>query len=198
MFQFDQEQHRYTLGDRRLRSVTEILDDNRLINKSGYNETVRSRGSAVHAAIALELRGKSYDIDPDLIGYVKSALRFLGQPGLTVLDFEVPAYHPLYLYAGTRDIRYTLQGFEWIGDWKTGGPAKWHRYQTGAYDLLAPQIKKMRRRCGIYLEADGSMPKSTEHPDASDAQYFLAFNASTQGRVIYGQTKEEEYENVID
>ncbi len=200
MFTFDAKTHTYYLDGRRLWSVTQILDDNGFINKTNFNETARSRGAAVHAAIALDLRGKldMKTLHADLHGYLESARKFLSQSGLVVLDFEICAFDALYLFAGMRDMRYIFQGFEWIGDWKTGGPAEWHGYQTGAYDILSPKIKKMRRRCGIYLKEDGSFPQIVEYLDASDGQYFLAFNATTQARISCRQTKEDEHGSVID
>ena len=200
IFSFDDEKHVYSLDGRRLWSVTQILDDNGFINKTNFDETSRSRGSAVHHAIALDIPGKLdlTTLHPDLRGYFESSRKFLRQSGLLLLDYEVRAYSPLYMFAGTRDVRYTFQGFEWIGDWKTGGPCNWNGYQTGGYNILAPTVKKMRRRCGIHLKEDGSFPSIVEHTNASDGQYFLAFNATTQARILCGQTKGEEHEPITD
>lgn len=104
---FDAEQHRYTVGERELPSVTRILQDTGLadFSKPWFTDEVRERGQFVHAAIALDNEGALDEdaLDPVLVPYVDGWRRYLSESGATVEHYEQPVCDRAAGYAGTLD-----------------------------------------------------------------------------------------------
>lgn len=154
MLTFDEEKHEYRLDGNLLDGVTTVL------RQAGFfpeyqptdSEWFMDRGSIIHKVTELNDKGTLDEstVDPLIAGYLES-WRKLGlkyTPG----QIEIKLCDPVYLYAGTLD-RHDC-------DIKSGAPAKWHRYQLGAYWGL----KKLAGlgadpMSAVYLQEDGSMPK---------------------------------------
>ena len=104
---FDPVAHAYTLGERRLPSVTQILADVGVADFSAphFTEEVLQRGSRVHQAIALDVEEVLDDetLDAELVPYVTAWRRFLSESGATIEHWERPVCDPEQGYAGTLD-----------------------------------------------------------------------------------------------
>ena len=104
---FDPVAHVYTLGDRRLPSVTEILADVGVADFSAphFTAEVLTRGSRVHQAIALDVEEVLDDdtLDDELRPYVSAWRQFLADSGATIEHWERPVCDPEQGYAGTLD-----------------------------------------------------------------------------------------------
>lgn len=191
-FTYDQAKHLAWIDGIPALSVTDVLRHIGFIDPTWFTAEARSRGDIVHAVTAGLDRGLSFewaDLDQKLHGYVKSWISFKQQTRIDILDVEVPGYHPLYKFWGTRDICFMLNGQEWLCDKKTGMPPYWTRWQTAAYDMLAGSAIKPRRRASIQLFDDGSTARMIEYGGAehyNDGAEFLAFLIAVRRRLENG------------
>lgn len=198
MFRFDEAEHRYTLGDQVLPSVTQILRccyDFSAVPRETL-EYKRQIGTAVHKAVELWLRD---DLVEDLIpaewsGYFSAWRAFVRDCNLRPADFgdvERPLYHPTYGYAGTPDMTLCLNGKWSVLDVKTTTeihPAV--ALQVAAYQrLLNVGVSKETRlivdRHALRLTNDGTYRLDTYH-DKSDWTAFLSFLTTYRWRLAHG------------
>ena len=199
-FRFQESDHTYWLGPRRLESVTEVLAGVGICDLEWVTEKALSRGRAVHAAAHLmdveQLGAEAflarYAFHPDLHGYVRAWERCKTETKMEILDSEQPRYHPTHLFAGTRDKRARWNKEIFKLDLKTvqqvGAPGpKWAGEQTSAYDLLEPSEDRVRpdRRASILLYPNGSW-KPEVHHDYSDAAYFLSYLTTYRRKKFHG------------
>lgn len=107
-FTFDRDRHEYLLDGRRLPSVTEIISEAGLLPSYEYvDDWYSERGTAVHEAIALDVRGEldEESVDEEVRPYLERARKVLGAVPLDVdREAEGPLYHPELLFAGTLDL----------------------------------------------------------------------------------------------
>lgn len=181
-------EHKYWLGRENLPGVNEVMtalgfeQDPRY-----YGASSSSRGSVVHQVLAGVALGRTFDwdlLDPDLHGWVKSGisrLEYLKSRGAKIIGAEEMFFHPVYRFAGQIDLRYYLNGYVHIDDWKTGGAPATTRFKMGAYSLLVPQdghspypIKK----AAVELDRNGGSARpvyynETEH--FHDGNRFVAY-----------------------
>jgi hypothetical protein len=106
--QFDAASHTYTVGGRRLPSVTEvlsILDEFEGIPKRVL-ENARDRGARLHRAIDLFNRDDldMDSLDDEIRPLVLAWAQFLKDTGAVVIASEQPVFHPQHRYAGTPDV----------------------------------------------------------------------------------------------
>ena len=155
--QFNEERHEYSIGGRVLPNVTSILERVGIVDYSFIPPATRDmaleRGSAVHAAIALDLEGDldEASVEP-IMGYVEAARAARRDLGVEKPEaFEKRGYHPQYLYAGTLD----LVTPEILLDWKTNGAEWWVRLQIAAYEAMQPN-PGTRTRIAVALFDDGT------------------------------------------
>lgn len=104
----DQETHTYRLGDRVLRSVTQILADVGLADFSApyFTEAVMARGTALHQAIALDVEGSLVDasgLASDTYDGFMGWRKFLADTGAVVEWWETRLCDPALGVAGTMD-----------------------------------------------------------------------------------------------
>lgn len=160
-FSFDPISHTYRVGGVVYPSVTEVLAPAETFAGVFENvppdalELARDRGTYVHEAIALLVRG-ALDwkcVEPAWEPYIRAAERFLAESGIIVVGSEVPVYSERLRAAGTIDLlgswrdRYSLIDFKTsAGVPTTVGP------QTAGYallhrDLYGGQKARMNRYC---------------------------------------------------
>jgi hypothetical protein len=191
MLRIDDE-HRYWLGTEELWGVSAVLKDNLLIDDRWFDETSRSRGTAIHSELASIARGaKPFPfIDPDLYAWRQSGIDFLDMlksDGAEILHVEMMRHHPIYKFAGTMDLVVRWRGYEHILDYKTGKASKATRYQLGAYSLLLGPTTdgKPRRRAAVELQQDGSRAILREYnapENFHDGNIFLALLTAARTR----------------
>lgn len=179
---FREADHSYWLGEERLPGVTSILSV-----LGGYEgipkailERAAARGTAVHKITELDDTGTlDYaTLDDELIDYLMAWHRFKDDKKPEILDAEVPGYHPVLKYAGTRDRRIRIGNKVGILDIKssymlmpTTGP------QTAAYkeifNATAPKTEQVKHRWGLKLARDGTY-QLHEYKDAGDWNTFVS------------------------
>ena len=185
--EFDERTHTYSLGGRRLPSVTQILAATgfcdwltrvppRTLEKATF------RGQAVHrAAQLLDLGTLDHStVRPEHQGYLWAYQVWLVESGFRPRLIEHRFHHPIYGYAGMLDREGLMgDGAEAVVDLKTGLMGRFRMYaaalQLSAYTYSFEHPLGMRR-IGLELRADGKyrvheFPKSEA---ARDFQVFLA------------------------
>ena len=137
-FKFNEKEHVYSLNDKPLPSVTQIVSN--VLNTPMFaNEWYLKRGSMIHLAIKLFLNNKldENSVDPRIQGYfmsAKSAIKDLKiQPAL----IETHLYHKLLLFAGTPDL---LTSEKILIDWKSGSQQPHSIFQLGGYISLLETV----------------------------------------------------------
>jgi gamma-glutamylcyclotransferase (GGCT)/AIG2-like uncharacterized protein YtfP len=159
MLNLDESTHTYTLGDRKLISVTQCLSilDNRWKVDPWYLE----RGRLIHLATEYldhdELDWSTVDerIRPYLDAYVKfrKDTGSVAHPGY----IEHKLYHPIYFYAGRIDRIGYLNGCLVLIDLKTGASAKIDELQDAAYwELCRVNNIPIKKVFDLYLHDDGT------------------------------------------
>lgn len=155
-FDFDEENHIYTIGDMVLPSVTQILQTVLGRNRFWSKES-REKGKIIHKAISLHLQDNLDEetVDEEIAEKFEAFKRFMleskFQPDL--LYCESPLYSRVYYFAGTPDLVGILNGCLVLIDIKTGQPSDMHSLQTMAYKMLLAEagIKTEKRFC-LYLK----------------------------------------------
>lgn len=176
---FDEATHTYTLGGKRLPSVTQVLDrlvDWRHVDRSVLDAAAEF-GSHVHQAVDLWNRGvlDEEDLDPALTPYVDGWRKFLADTQATLIASEARLACRLPGYAGTADAILTLGGRVCLVDIKTGAVPRTVGPQTAAYanawDEANPR-HRIRRRFALAL--DGSSYSLRECNNPADWSVFLS------------------------
>lgn len=173
---FDPQTHQYAVNGRAVPSVTQVLDEAGLVDKTWYTDQARTRGDYVAQATALhdlnELNESSLDdaLRPYLLAWSKFLLDSQFEPEL----IEHRMFDRFGRYAGTLDRYGLLRGDSpALIDIKTGGEARWHGLQLAGYqELLAD--KPVVKRLAVYLGNDGRY-SCREYSEFND---FVVFRAA--------------------
>ncbi len=178
MLTFDAEKHEYRHGGALVPSVTQIIDSHKLIDSTWFTDDSRDLGTYVHQATELDDR-PDVDLDEATIHerirpYLEAWRQFRQDariPARCIYAIEEKAYSEIYRFAGTIDRVVMLGCQETVIDIKTGQPAKWHRLQTAAYNILRPAAT--RRAC-VYLAGDGRYHVRVHADTERDTAAFVA------------------------
>ena len=160
---FDADTHQYTLEGRELISVTTALREGGLMDTSHFSEAARLRGSYVHEAIALYVRGELEpgSLDPLIEPYFAAWHAFVTDTGIEIERSEERICDPVYGYAGTLDAIARWPGLDKrvLIDWKSGLFPPMAGPQTAAYLRCArhwyPAGTRIGR-AGLQLRDDGT------------------------------------------
>ena len=157
---FDPESHVYTLGDKRLVSVTQILKEMGLIETRFLTEEGRDRGTQVHLATELYDRGTLDEdsLDPRLVPWLDGWKAFLRETGFVPILIEHRGASK-YGYAGTLDrLGVTGRGKTVLLDIKSSlAKSPWIGIQIAFYQLLAEEAgHKIDERWSVHLPGDGT------------------------------------------
>lgn len=214
MLTFDQETHIYKWNEEIVPSVTQLLNEFKLIDFSGVPqdrlEYKRSLGVAVHYAIQL-LEEDNLDeasLNPAIKPYLDAYKTFREVTGFEPLHMETRLYSKKWRFAGTLDQLGTeltnIKGDIWLIDYK----CTWKLYascgpQLQGYKLLVEENRealglskdfKIKGVAGLQLKPSGHY-ELKEFKDPNDKQDFLAcLWLHWQKRNKY-QTSKGEFEN---
>jgi hypothetical protein len=198
---FEPESHRYAINGIVVPSVTQVLEEERLIDFSGIPDATldqaKARGTYVHTILHYYLEG-DFDVDdcdPRYRGYFDSALEYLARTKKTPLRnangeaiaVEYRFWHPGRMFAGQIDyLGWDEDEVLSIDDWKTGEPSdvaaplQTAAYECGVRDCLLPHFpvryrnKPIRRRA-VKLYRDGKPGRPEIYDDPRDlAMFFTA------------------------
>jgi len=195
-FRFVESDHSYWLGERRLPSVTGILEDTGLANYKWSTDYHKERGGFVHKATELIDRGTLdwSSLDPVLVPYCEAYAKFCSSVNMeTLIISEKPLYHPQHLYAGTPDRLVTMNSLTTLIDIKSGATHPATALQVAGYwDLVRVNLKiHISKAFVLYLRDDGTF-RLTEVKDLRrNLQVFLTALSLVRGSLIVEQWKEE-------
>lgn len=179
---FQESDHTYWVGSEQLPGVTTVLGV-----LGGYEgipkrilQVAAERGTAVHKITEMD-DADTLDygsLDDALTGYLMGWHKFKHEMKPTILDAEVPGFHPGMRYAGTRDRRLAIGTKVGILDIKSSyvlmpstGP------QTAAYkeiwNAAAGKDDKAKHRWGLKLTKDGNY-ELKEYKDPGDWNTFVS------------------------
>lgn len=182
VLQFDEAQHRYSIGERPLISVTQALTEGGLIDTRWFSEEAALRGTYVHQAILMHVEGDLAEesLDPVLRPFYDAYRSFVAASGFVVEACEERLYDETLGYAGTLDLRGHFprpalrSRYVDVIDIKTGHIPSWVGYQTAAYCRLLPrELPPVRWRWALNLRADGTY-KLEPLEKRTDESVFLA------------------------
>lgn len=170
----DEESHVYSLGNRKLPSVTEILVGAGLVDTQWFTEAGKWRGSAVHAACWYEDENDLDEagLDSRLVGYVSAYRRFKAETGFVVEVNEEKVHHELLGYAGRYDKRGAFNKGAALIDLKSGASSKITRYQTAAYVGCLPSPRKYTRM-EVRLKENGKYLLQVYEPKDFDRDFAV-------------------------
>ena len=138
---FDEDFHRYYLGDREVLGVTNIMKragEGGFISRY-YTPDTRARGSAVHEAIFLDIHNDLHfaSLHPEVRGFFEGWRKCRSEMNLKpVRDLcEKPDMNRLLFFAGKPDLPSMLNGRPVIIDAKTGESST-AKVQLAAYEKL--------------------------------------------------------------
>ena len=161
---FDPIKHEYTSNGRRLPSVTEIISAvyPRSFLAADYYLT---RGSAIHASVALVMRGQDggYEFDPTIAGQIEAARKWKREFCPVIIDVEIPIYTADY--AGTPDLICELSGSRTVVDWKSSlaGCEHLQLYAYAAATGCTHGMTVLLRKDGTY-QTSGLLRMRTVEP----------------------------------
>jgi hypothetical protein len=173
---FDPAAHRYTLGDRVLPSVTQVLSAMTCDDASRFfTEASRERGTAVHLACQQidegQADGAAFSSSP-YAGYIGAYWAFVSLVQPQWEGIEQRVVDELAGYAGTLDRTGTIQGQRVIVDIKTGTVPATVGLQLAAYRRCLPNPVAWARYS--LLLHDDTTYRWTPHTDRHDEAVFLA------------------------
>lgn len=189
-FQFNEAKHTYTMGDREIPSCTRALDHSGLVDFSMVRQEILERksrlGTEVHRAVHYFLEGDLDigSVDDEAMPYLQSFIKLLNHTKFVpeLIEYQTIGNLDGLQFGMKLDLAGVFGGFEAILDLKTGQPAAHHGIQLAGYCigtphkiLITPMAKfAKRRRFGIYLKADGSMPKVVPYTEQRDFRLFAS------------------------
>ena len=179
MLKFDKGNHAYTYDGQPVPSVTQVLQDCRLIDFTMVPEAALTDaaafGTAVHLACDYfdlgQLDGES--LNADVNKCLTQWIKFLADFKVEIIESEGQIYSSRYRYAGTFDRVVKINGRITLLDIKTGIKQKAHGVQTAAYSKAYHEMtgERVLDRAGVYLDADSY--KFEPHRDKSDESVFM-------------------------
>lgn len=165
--QFDPEKHAYTVGGRRLVSVTQVMQPLTRMIYEGVDtitmSTAANRGSRAHEQIEHIVKYGVEEVDPDTEPYIRAYKNFCRDYDPMWYESEYRTYHKNLRYAGTIDLIGSINDHPEdcvdIVDLKTTQRIhpKLLSCQLAAYaEALRTQGVKVRDVYGLQLKKDGS------------------------------------------
>lgn len=178
-FKYYDKEHHYYLNGIRLKSITEILNDQGFLCDEYFTEESCIRGKAVHLACRYLVMGRlDWDsLKKEYRPYVEAFQLFLEEKKpKPILDLvEKPQYSKIFLFGGTPDIPCECSPGIEIYEIKTGDGLLFARLQTGAQKILLEERtgRTVEKRWRLKLNNTGKYGLDLLK-DRNDVKYFLS------------------------
>ena len=154
--ELDETTHLYTLGDRKLISVTQGIS---ILDIRWKDPWYLTRGKYIHKATELYDRDELDEdrLDPQIRPYLEAYVKFKSDTGFLVRLIEHKLYHPQYLFAGRIDRTGILNGVEDLIDIKSGVKVDTDELQgAGYWELCRANNISIRKVFDLYLHENGT------------------------------------------
>lgn len=173
-FRFNEAEHAYYLGDKRIPSITQLLDMGGLVNGAQYfTEESRRRGTEVHQLCAdydmgaLDPATVTSNRRPYLMAYV-AACAALKPKWDAIEEADV---HPVHGFAGRTDRVGFVLNRQTVAEIKSATKARHHAIQTALQAVLAsvrwPLPAEHWQRLVVYVKPTGKFSVD-RHEDRRD------------------------------
>jgi len=157
MNKFDENTHTYSINDRIVPSVTQILTD--IFGKRfWYDEWYAQRGRANHKAISYYVQGclDFNSVSEEIKGYLDAFIKFINETGFKPINSEEKLFSTVYNFAGTPDLLLSKSNGKIILADIKSSVEQIVKLQLAGYDILYNEIKiKPNEYCAIELKTDG-------------------------------------------
>lgn len=174
--ELDESSHTYTVSGRRVISVSRILAEAGIVDRTFFTEKAAERGRIVHLLTETATPGNSFPpgTPPELKGYLQAWRIFLEQTEFQAEEVEQRHYSAVFDFAGRPDRVGLLYHEKTILDLKTGqgSPQPWWALQLAGYSILLGE-KPRPRRASVLLRPDGTY-RLNFYRNVRDEEVFLA------------------------
>jgi hypothetical protein len=170
---FDADAHTYQIDGVEVVSVTQALVESSMVDTKWFTEWARHRGSTVHRAVELLIKGtlKLNSIDPRIQGYLDAYERFRDDTGFECFETERRVWAPTKGFAGTLDQLGAFRGATTaIVDVKTGALGWQVGIQLSGYSdgYHLETGNNVDRLVGLRLKVDGTYTMKRYVPEHLD------------------------------
>jgi len=208
---FDEQLHRYTIGDRKLLNVTTILKLAGYYDFSHIDPIYRDRGKDAHAAVHYSMDG---DLDRshletiaetgafDLRPYVIAAEKFIMENDIEIVHPEAVVVAANMGFAGKVDVFGFIRRMKILSliDWKLGDLIDAYGVQLAAYKIgwwemtraATGKGEMVGKRFCVRLLPDATYRVREYKDNRNDERRFLSALDVVQTRIEYGTLKPEE------
>lgn len=169
-FGYDPVTHTYTINDREVPSVTQVLVEAGIINTKWYTEWSRHRGSTVHKCLEFSVKGTLdlHTVDDRIAGYLDAYTNFCGDTGFVCEEIEKHLWSRQGQYGGTLDQLGKTPKHSAIVDTKTGPLSDATGLQLTGYWKMVYELTGAYpdRLIGLQLNVDGTYRTRIYKPDS--------------------------------
>ena len=154
--ELDEATHLYTLGDRKLISVTQGIS---ILDTRWRDPWYLERGRLIHLACEYYDRDELDEdkLDPQIGPYLEAYVKFKSDTGFLVRLIEHKLYHPQYLFAGRIDRTGILNSVEDLIDIKSGTKVDTDELQgAGYWELCRVNNIPVKKVFDLYLRENGT------------------------------------------
>ncbi len=154
--ELDEATHLYTLGDRKLISVTQGIS---ILDTRWRDPWYLERGRLIHLACEYYDRGELdfSTVDPQIRSYLDAYIKFLTDTKFKVTAVEYRLSHPTLFYAGTLDRIGILNQNEVLIDIKSGAKVDTDELQgAGYWELCRANGTSIKKIFDLYLKDNGN------------------------------------------
>jgi hypothetical protein len=190
MLTFDESDHTYRIGKKRVWSVTQILVAGGAIDTTWFTPESAERGRRVHDAI------HAFCENPDLgdmasnevAPYLSAYREFISVTDAEVIQTEGMIYCASRGYTGRYDQYIKIKDQYVLIDLKTGPIQPWCAMQTAAYAFaLIEAGRKVDKRMGVHLDKSGHYKIETYQNLRSDfARFVTCFLMAQRSGLLQG------------
>lgn len=149
---------RYSISGRPVPSVTEIIRE--CIPGWMPDQWYLDRGQAVHACAALIAKGKDFECDPQIAGYVAACRKWFADMKPEAIAVELKVESVMFQYCGRLDLLAIIAGKRVVVDWKSG-PVNTTVFQLAGYAAALPrELTPTNYGMEVVLHDDGTYKAS--------------------------------------
>lgn len=137
MIRYEEEGHRYFIGEKEIPGVSAVLQASGIVDSRWYKPDSGHKGQMVHRACTLHDQNilNHETVDDEIVGYLDAWESFLFDTGAEIIGMEYIIGDAALGYAGRADRKIKLPNLipPMVLDLKTGAAAEWHKLQVAGY-----------------------------------------------------------------
>lgn len=183
---FDSKMHEYFVEDKKVNSVTQILEMAGVTNQFNKNEEARLRGTVVHEDTCLIDNSKLdlKHIEEEYLPFINAYLQFKNDYPHKIIEQELIVYSDCYKFIGTLDRVIERNNKLELYDIATGGLDISKSLQTAGYQIAYEEMtgRRITKRFGLQLKSN-SCYSMVHYKEKTDKNVFLGILAGVNWRI---------------